>query len=95
MKNKLTYKNDWEADQYSIDGKRIRTLNEVEIDKKKFKVTGNVVSIPYSDMGHTYHGISTHYFVTVKLFGINKKIDLNEIVNKKPVYATKFSLEEK
>ena len=90
---KLTYSNSWEADVYSVDGKRVRTLTEVCINGNPYKVTAYEVSVPYLDHGQRGVGISTHYFIKEKVFGISMSFDLNKIIEKKPVYATKYALE--
>lgn len=95
MKNRLTYKNNWEADSYFVGDKEIVTLSKISVNGKEFKVTHATVSVPYNDMGHTYDGTSTHYFIKEKVFGIEKMFDLNTIVSKAKVYAIEFTVKEK
>ena len=91
---RLKYSNSWESDIYTVDGKRIRTLTEVKINGEFYKVTAYEVSVPYLDHGQRCAGISTHYFVKEKVFGISMSFDLNEILRKrKPVYAAEYTLE--
>lgn len=92
--NKLKYTNNWEADIYSVKEGRIANLKSVKIKDKVYTCKGVTISIPYSDMGHTYHGTSTHYFITEEVFGIKKEFDLNELVSKVPVYAIDYTLEK-
>lgn len=91
---KLEYSNSWEADIYTIGGKRVKKLTEVKINSEFYKVTKDTVGIPYSDMGQPGVGISTHYFVKEKVFGVTMTFDLNKIVKKKPVYATEYEVED-
>jgi len=95
MKNKISVDNNWEADTYSVDGKRISDLSEVKIGAKKYKVRGVEISVRYMDMGTVGYGRSMHYFVTERVFGTKMEFDLNEIADQKTVYATKFTLAEK
>jgi hypothetical protein len=90
---RLNYSNSWESDTYTVDGKRIRTLTEVKINGEFYKVTAYDVSVPYLDHGQRGVGISTHYFVKEKVFGISMSFDLNKIIEKKPVYAAEYTLE--
>lgn len=90
---RLTYSNSWEADVYSVDGKRVRTLTEVKINGEFYKVTSKSVGVPYMDHGQHGMGTSTHYFVKEKVFGVTMSFDLNEIIKKKPVYAAEYALE--
>jgi len=43
-------------------------------------------------MGHTYSGVSDHYFIKTKEFGKMMTFDLNEI--KAPITALKYTLED-
>ena len=88
----LAYRNEWEADIYTIDGKSVNTLESVLIGSKKYKVTARNVSVSYNDMGHTYSGTSTHYFVTAKVFGIPQVFDLNTLVEKVAITPVKFTV---
>lgn len=92
---KIRIDNQWESDIYSIPGGKLKSLSEVSIGGKNYKVTGMSVSVRYLDMGYEGYGTSKHYFVAETVFGIKKQFDLNEIVGKKPVYALKFTLETK
>ena len=89
----LKYKNNWEADEYYINGKRIKALKRVRIIDKEYPVKTHQVSVPYNDMGHEYNGISDHYFVTETVFGIKKEFDLNEIVGKQSVFPLIYTTE--
>jgi hypothetical protein len=91
--NKLTYRNNWGADEYFINGKRVKSLKKVRIGTKEYKVETREISIPYNDMGHTYHGTSDHYFVEETVFGIKKKFDLNELVSRKAIFALVYTTE--
>jgi hypothetical protein len=92
-KHKLHYENSWEADEYSVDGKRVTELKRVQIGDIEYKVTKCRIAVPYYDMGHQYNGVSDHFFVEETVFGIKMKFDLNKIINKKPVYALEFETE--
>ena len=92
---RLKYSNNWESDVYTVDGKRVRTLTEVCINGNPYKVTAYEVSVPYMEHGFRSVGISTHYFVKEKVFGVSMSFDLNELIKKKPVYAVKYALEAK
>lgn len=91
---KLVYRNEWEYDVYSIDGKEIKDLKTVSIRGKRYKVAAIRVSVPYYDMGHSYSQTSTHYFVEESVFGRKRRFDLNTIVGKQPVFALSYTLEE-
>jgi len=92
MKKKLCYENNWEADEYSVDGKRVVRLEEVQIGQYLYRVTTRRMSVPYNDMGHTYNGVSDHFFVYEKVFGLQMPFDLNEIITRIPVFATKYEV---
>jgi hypothetical protein len=92
--DRLSYRNDWEYDIYSVNKVYVDDIKEVMIKGKKYKVRPYVISIPYNDMGRTYTASSTHYFIKEKVFGVNMEFDLNEIIDKVPVYATKYKLSE-
>lgn len=92
--SKLHYQNNWEMDEYFVERARVKKLKSVIINDKVYKCVGKEISIPYNDMGHTYHGISTHYFITEEVFGIKKEFDLNELVGKVDVYAVDYTLEK-
>jgi hypothetical protein len=87
---RLIYKNEWEADSYYIGGVPV-SPTKVQIRGKEYKVTAQVVSVPYDDMGHTYSGVSTHYFVEEAVFGRKRKFDLNTIVPYIPVFAVEYA----
>ena len=87
---KLTYKNDWEYDQYFVDGKRIRELHLIEVNGVQYDVDSGQVSVPYDDMGHTYTATSTHFFVEVEVLGVKVQIDLNRVVKKQRIKALAY-----
>lgn len=91
--SELKYQNNWEADIYTIDGKNVKTLTEVEIDGLTYAVSSRRVSVPYNDMGHEYYGTSVHYFAEVMLGDNPVDVDLNSIIQKKGVrvIATKYT----
>ena len=91
----LSCRNNWEMDEYSVGTDRIATLDSVSINDVTYKVTARIMSIPYNDMGHTYSGTSTHYFVKEKVFGVEKDFDLNGLVNKIKIFPVDFTLEKK
>lgn len=89
----LGYCNNWEADEYfdNITEKGVKNLKEVDINGKLYKVKSRSVSVPYLDMGHSYTSTSKHYFVTEEVFGIKMEFDLNTLIDKVPVFATKVT----
>ena len=91
--NILTYQNDWEADIYTINGKAVKTLKTVNIDGEDYAGTSRKVSVPYNDMGHCYTGVSTHYFVTKKVFGLAQVFDINTLIGKVKITPIKFTVE--
>lgn len=88
----LKYWNDWEVDNYSVEGGDITSLTEVEINRERFDVTNSLVEVPYSDMGHASYATSTHYFITTKVFGIPMEFDLNTLVNKVKIIPIKYTV---
>lgn len=89
ISTKLVYYNDWECDAYYIAGKSIKSLRSVDIGDKSYEVTSRVVSVPYNDMGHTYAGTSTHYFIKVPVGNnFSVEVDLNNIAPHTAVFAT-------
>lgn len=92
--SKLTYRNNWEADEYYVDGKRVTKLTSVRINDLIYPVTSKTVSVPYSDHGTTYSGVSTHYFVEACMFGIPRLVDLNEYVNKLNIEAADYEVRQ-
>ena len=89
---RLTYQNNWCADTYFVDKKPISDLKKIRIDDKEYNVISRMVAVSYNDMGHTYEGISTHFFVKTKVLGVMQEIDLNTIVPFKKVSALKYTL---
>jgi hypothetical protein len=89
---KLSYKNNWEADEYYVDGQRILDLRVVEIGGVKYNVTSKVINVPYNDMGHVYHGVSKHFFIEEDVFGVTMKFDLNKLVGKLDVNAVEYDM---
>lgn len=87
----LTYKNNWENDEYYVDGKRVEDLKSVQVDGKIYPVVARRVGVPYNDMGHTYTSMSTHYYITEQVFGTDRQFDLNTLT-KVRVYAIDFTL---
>lgn len=81
----LKYKNNWESDEYYLNGERVDNIEFVEIDGKRYDVVSRMVSISYNDHGHSYQARSRHYYIKEKVFGTVMEIDLNTIVNKTQV----------
>ena len=90
--NKLTYENQWESDTYKVNGKRVTDLKVVQIAEAKYRVEGKLISVEYNDMGSIGQGISTHYFIKARIFGMQMTFDLNEIVPKVKVLAIEYSV---
>lgn len=92
---KLQYRNNWEVDEYYITDNNTK----IKVDKLKYividdnptayEVTSEIVSVPYSDHGHTYEGTSKHYFVNLPAGKSFVKTDINSLVNKCNVYMVK------
>ena len=82
----LTYRNNWESDEYYLGDKRLDNISIVEIDGKKYNVIRRMVTKSYSDHGHTYTAKSWHYFIEEKVFGTVMEVDLNTLCNKTKVW---------
>jgi hypothetical protein len=92
---KLTYKNEWESDKFFVDGNPISDLKKVRILENEYAVTSREVSVPYSDMGHTYNAISKHYYIKKNVFGKVLEFDLGRLIDKGiKVSALKYTLED-
>lgn len=78
----LKYKNNWESDEYYLNGVRVDNISAVEINGKRYGVTRRIVAKSYSDHGHRYEANSWHYFIKETVLGTAMEIDLNTIVNK-------------
>ena len=86
----LSYKNNWECDEYYIGGKRVLSLTRVRAGSNVYSVNSRSVSVPYKDHGTTFHSTSTHYFVSTFVLGVLKEIDLNTIVPYGDVVAIEY-----
>lgn len=95
MKNKniLTYENSWEFDSYFVDGKRIEDLTKIKIGKKTYDVISEKITVYYNDMGSRSGSTSTHFFVKEKIFGYERRFDLNEFASHIKITAIKFKLQ--
>lgn len=82
----LTYKNNWESDEYYLGDKKLDNISIVEIDGKIYNVIRRQISVSYSDHGHQYTAKSWHYFIEEKVFGTVMEVDLNTICNKTKVW---------
>lgn len=90
---KLAYKNDWGYHAYTIGGKNIESLKEVEINGKKYKVCANVNSEIVYDMGHSYEVASNRYYVKIPFAGVYVNVYLDDIVKARgKVLPTKYTL---
>ena len=78
----LKYKNNWESDEYYLNGVRVDNISAVEINGKRYDVVNRMVSITYSDHGHSYQARSRHFYIKEVVLGTAMEIDLNTIVNK-------------
>ena len=85
-KNRLTYQNNWESDEYYVGGKRLTDIKSVEINNRVFPVRKSKVSVTYSDHGHLYEAISDHFFIHVDVDGIEFECDLNTLCDTHKVY---------
>lgn len=92
MTAKLEYTNNWEHDEYWINGKRVKSLSLVYINGEELPVVSKKITVAYTDMGHRYSSTSTHFFVEVEAFGLKHLIDLNKIVDRATVYAIVYSI---
>jgi len=88
---KLQYQNNWQFDEYFVDGRRIDSLEKVRIGKQDYPVVAKSVRVTYEDMGAEYISTSTHFFVQKKVFGILMDFDLNLIVPKVEVSALQYA----
>lgn len=88
---KLEYRNNWEHDQYFVNGEKISNLHSVSINGVVYAVTGRDVYVDYNDMGVAHVARSKHYFVTTEVFGFPLEVDLNNIVRHTHVEAIQFS----
>lgn len=94
-KSYLSYCNNWETDEYYVGKKKVSSLNEIEFKDVKYNVISEDVTVPYNDMGHTYHATSKHYFIEQNVLGVAMKIDLRKIVPKNSkIKATKFTVSD-
>ena len=82
----LTYRNNWESDEYYLGDKKLDNMSIVEIAGKRYNVIRRQVSKSYSDHGHTYTAKSWHYFIEEMVFGTVMEVDLNTICNKTKVW---------
>ena len=89
-KNLLTYVNNWEVDEYYVNGTRIKALKSVVINGKEYPVMSKKITVPYSDMGHSYTSTSEHYFIDVVDSSIHTLTDLNEVIRNNKIYAKDF-----
>ena len=89
--NVLRYENDWAYDKYFVGDLRITTLSEVKIHGKKYKVKSRMTTVPYTDWGRQYSADSMHHFIELKELGFPIKIDLNKVVTRTTVTATKYT----
>jgi hypothetical protein len=88
---KLTYKNNWENDEYYVGENRVRTLEKIRIGKKEYDVIMENRTVNAYDMGHVYPVTSNHFFVKTKVLGVMTMVDLNTIVPKTRVMVLKYS----
>lgn len=89
--NKLRVEFGW-SNHYYIGKREVADLQEVEIRGKRYPVTARSKCNTYYDHGHTYTGCSCHYYVKTTVLGLQQEIDLNTIVPRTLVIATKFEL---
>lgn len=82
----LTYRNNWESDEYYLGDKKLDNMSIVEIDGKRYSVFRRKVTKSYSDHGHTYGATSWHYFIEEQVFGTVMEVNLNTICNKTKVW---------
>jgi hypothetical protein len=85
-KNRLTYKNNWESDEYYVNGEQVFDIKSVEINGRVLPVRKSKVSVTYSDHGHLYDAISDHFFIYTEADGIEFERDLNELCDTHKVY---------
>lgn len=89
--NKLRVEFGW-SNHYYIGKREVIDLQEVEIRGKRYPVTARFKCNTYYDHGHTYTGSSRHYYVKTPVLGLQQEVDLNTIVPRTAVIATKFEL---
>lgn len=90
MKSAITYINNWEQDEYYLDGVRLTVLTAVLINEKAYSVIQKNEGRSYSDWGRSYSTVSKSFFVEAPVFGIILPINLNRLVGKVDVFPLKY-----
>lgn len=90
--NRISYRNNWEAHEYSTSSGRIGELKKVSINGHPYDVITKQVSVPYSDHGHNYTAESDQYYVEEDVFGVPMLIALSKITESTDVIALDFKL---
>lgn len=93
MKGALTYRNNWEQDEYYLDDVRITDLTLVSIDDKEYNVIQKNEGRSFSDWGQTYLTTSKSFFVETPVFGITLPINLNRLIGKVDIFPLKYRTE--
>lgn len=94
MKNKLKYDEQYGYWAYYVDEEIIYDLKEVKINNTKYKVFQyNNTEVSY-EMGHRNIVNSTKYYIRAPFEGMKVLVDLVQVMDKKTVTATKFSIEK-
>lgn len=80
----LKYRNNWEADVYSVEERTVKSLNRVYVNHNgsvvALDVTGVMTNVDYYDMGRTCTARSMHYFVMLPVFGAEIKTNLRTLI---------------
>lgn len=93
QRQKLSYRDSWGYNLYTVGRKDIDYLSVVEIGGKKYKVYSVVDSTTVYDMGHNYPVSSYKYYVTIRFGGVNARIYLDDIITAgAKVYPIKYAL---
>ena len=101
LKGRIHYNNNWEAHSYLMDGvalddKTLRAIQTVCIHtmahrEVQLPVVAERVSVPYSDMGHSYIANSTMLLVKVTVADTEIQIPLHHL---KGTYHIDVTVEE-
>lgn len=79
--NRLSYRNNWECFEFYSAGERIRDVQQVSINGKVYKTQKKTVYSRVYDHGHEYDARTTDYTITEKVFGVDIKFRLTELMD--------------
>jgi hypothetical protein len=73
----VTYRNEWEYHTYKAFGKELRSIKQVQISGKRYRVRSREVTESYSDMGTSMTAESTQFYITVEIHGAKVELPLS------------------